>query len=106
MAVFELNNFQLGSLYTTYGIIAFLSYLYGGTLADKFAPRKLMTAALLLTSAGGLVMASFPSLFTLQILFGYWGFSTIFLFWAAMIKATRNWGGLEQQDKAFGFLEG
>ena len=106
MAVFELNNFQLGSLYTTYGIIAFLSYLYGGTLADKFAPRKLMTVALLLTSAGGLVMASFPSLFTLQILFGYWGFSTIFLFWAAMIKATRNWGGLEQQGKAFGFLEG
>ncbi len=65
-----------------------------------------MTVALLLTSAGGLVMASFPSLFTLQILFGYWGFSTIFLFWAAMIKATRNWGGLEQQGKAFGFLEG
>jgi len=106
LAVFELTNFQLGTLFTTYGIIAFLSYLFGGALADKFTARKLMTIALLLTAGGGLVLANFPSYSTLQILFGYWGFSTIFLFWAAMIKATRNWGGQKQQGKAFGFLEG
>lgn len=106
LAVFELTNFQLGSLFTTYGIIAFLSYLYGGALADQFSPRKLMASALILTAAGGLVLANFPSYTVLQVLFGYWGFSTIFLFWAAMIKATRNWGGEKQQGKAFGFLEG
>jgi MFS family permease len=106
LAVFELTNFQLGTLFTTYGIIAFLSYLFGGALADKFTARKLMTTSLLLTAGGGLVLADFPSYSTLQILFGYWGFSTIFLFWAAMIKATRNWGGKKQQGKAFGFLEG
>ena len=106
LAVFELTNFQLGSLFTTYGIIAFLSYLYGGALADQFSPRKLMASALILTAAGGLVLANFPSYTVLQVLFGYWGFSTIFLFWAAMIKATRNWGGKKQQGKAFGFLEG
>ena len=106
LAVFELTNFQLGTLFTTYGIIAFLSYLFGGALADKFTARKLMTTSLLLTAGGGLVLANFPSYSTLQILFGYWGFSTIFLFWAAMIKATRNWGGKKQQGKAFGFLEG
>lgn len=106
LAVFELTNFQLGTLFTTYGIIALLSYLFGGALADKFTARKLMTTSLLLTAGGGLVLANFPSYSTLQILFGYWGFSTIFLFWAAMIKATRNWGGKKQQGKAFGFLEG
>ena len=106
LAVFKLTNFQLGTLFTTYGIIALLSYLFGGALADKFTARKLMTTSLLLTAGGGLVLANFPSYSTLQILFGYWGFSTIFLFWAAMIKATRNWGGKKQQGKAFGFLEG
>ena len=106
LAVFKLTNFQLGTLFTTYGIIAFLSYLFGGALADKFTARKLMTTSLLLTAGGGLVLADFPSYSTLQILFGYWGFSTIFLFWAAIIKATRNWGGKKQQGKAFGFLEG
>ena len=106
LKVFELDNFQLGTLYTTYGIVALISYLYGGTLADKYQPRILMGSALLLTALGGFFMATFPSFAFLQVLYGYWGFSTTFLFWAAMIKATRNWGGEASQGKAFGFLEG
>ena len=51
-------------------------------------------------------MATFPSYLVLQILFGYWGFTTVFLFWGSMIKATRLWGGSLSQGKAFGFLDG
>ena len=104
--VFELSNFQLGSLFSVYGTIALLSYLYGGVLADKFLPRKLMAVSLLSTALGGLVLATFPSYLTLQFLFGYWGFTTVFLFWGAMIKATRLWGGSISQGQAFGFLDG
>tara|TARA_B110000003_G_scaffold91077_1_gene93243 strand:+ start:3678 stop:4943 length:1266 start_codon:yes stop_codon:yes gene_type:complete len=104
--VFELSNFQLGSLFSVYGTIALLSYLYGGVLADKFLPRKLMAISLLSTALGGLVLATFPSYLTLQFLFGYWGFTTVFLFWGAMIKATRLWGGSISQGQAFGFLDG
>lgn len=64
-----------------------------------------MAAALIMTAAGGMYLAQFPSYFGLQWLYGYWGFSTIFLFWSAMIKATRNWGGKKQQGRAFGYLE-
>ena len=103
LAVFEISNFELGSLYSIYGVVALVSYLFGGAIADRFPPRKLMATALLMTAAGGLIMAQFPSFFALQLVYGYWGFSTIFLFWAAMIKATRNWGGLHQQGRAFGF---
>jgi hypothetical protein len=42
----------------------------------------------------------------LQIIWGYWGFSTVFLFWGAMIKATRVWGGTKNQGEAFGLLDG
>ncbi|MGB1448257.1 MAG: MFS transporter [Flavobacteriaceae bacterium] len=103
--VFQLTNFELGSLYSIYGIIALLSYVYGGTLADRYPPRKLMATALFLTAAGGVYLTRFPSYSSLQWLYGFWGFSTIFLFWAAMIKATRNWGGDQQQGRAFGYLE-
>ena len=106
LEVFQLDNLQLGTLYSTYGIIALVSYLLGGTLADKYEPRKLMGTALCLTALGGLVLAQFPNFNQLQWLYGYWGFSTTFLFWSAMIKATRNWGGKSSQGKAFGFLEG
>lgn len=104
--VFHINNTELGFCFSVYGIVAVFSYLFGGPLADRFQPRKLMGSALILTALGGLVYANSPSLKTLAILYGFWGFTTIFLFWSAMIKATRIWGGSKNQGKAFGFLDG
>ena len=104
--VFNLTNFELGACFSVYGVVALLSYLYGGAIADKYPPRKLISGALILTALGGLVMATFPSYLVLRVLFGYWGFTTIFLFWGAMIKATREWGGTTSQGIAFGYLEG
>jgi nitrate/nitrite transporter NarK len=106
LEVFGLDNMELGLCFSVYGIVALLSYLLGGPLADKFAPRKLIAVALWMTALGGLVYAAFPNYSVLKILYGYWGFTTIFLFWAPMIKATRVWGGASSQGKAFGFLDG
>ena len=105
LEVFNLNNLQLGSLFSVYGIIALLSYVYGGVISDKFQPKKLIAYSLFFTSFGGIVLASYPSYFVMQILYGYWGFTTVFLFWGAMIKATRVWGGTDNQGQAFGFLD-
>ena len=106
LEVFGLDNLQLGICFSVYGIVALLSYLFGGPIADRFPPRKLIAVALWMTALGGLVYATFPSYTMLKILYGYWGFTTIFLFWAPMIKATRVWGGSTSQGKAFGFLDG
>lgn len=106
LEVFNLNNLELGTCFSVYGIVAFISYLFGGVLADRFKPRLLMVTALLLTALGGFYMATYPSYVEMKLLFGYWGFTTIFLFWAAMIKATRMWGGNTMQGRAFGFLDG
>lgn len=106
LKVFNLTNIELGSLFSVYGTVALFSYLYGGTLADRFLPGKLISISLLSTALGGLLLATYPSLFILQLLYGYWGFTTVFLFWGAMIKGTRMWGGTKNQGQAFGFLDG
>lgn len=106
LAVFELTNVELGGCFSLYGIVALVSYLFGGSIADRFEARKLMAVALCLTAFGGYYMATLPSIDNLQALYAYWGFTTIFLFWSAMIKATRAWGGTLHQGRAFGFLEG
>lgn len=106
LETFDINNEQLGYCFSVYGIVALFSYLFGGPIADKFPPKNLMALALLLTALGGFYLATYPSLGRLQLLYGYWGFTTIFLFWAAMIKATRIWGGKNKQGIAFGFLDG
>jgi nitrate/nitrite transporter NarK len=106
LEAFGLDNVQLGLCFSVYGVVALFSYLLGGPLADKFPPRKLIAVALWMTALGGLIYATFPNFATLKVLYGYWGFTTIFLFWSPMIKATRLWGGAASQGKAFGFLDG
>ena len=104
--VFNITNLELGGLFSTYGIVAFFSYLYGGVLADRYSPRKLLSISLIFTSLGGLIMMTYPSYFIMQLLFAYWGFTTVFIFWAPMLKATRAIGGVKMQGKTFSFLDG
>ncbi len=104
--VFSVTNLDLGTCFSVYGLTALLSYLLGGPVADKFSPRKLIAISLWSTALGGFILLFFPSLKILQLLYGYWGFTSIFLFWSPMIKATRVWGENTSQGKAFGFLDG
>lgn len=106
LEVFELSNTELGDIIAVYGIMAMLTYFPGGALADRFSARKLMTLSLAGTGLGGFYFAQIPGQSGLFILFGWWGVTTIFLFWAAMIKSTREWGGNLAQGRAFGILDG
>ncbi len=103
---FNLSNAELGDIFAIYGITAMLCYFPGGAIADYFSARKLLTLSLLATALGGIFLAQFPSPSSMSILFAYWGVTSILLFWAALIRATREWGGVLAQGKAFGFLDG
>ena len=103
---FEISNTELGLWFSLYGVVAMVSYVLGGPLADRFPARKLMAYALWLTSAGGVLMSLVPSSRAMLLLYAFWGFTTVCLFWAAFIRATREWGGLDFQGRAFGWLEG
>ncbi|MGB5085219.1 MAG: MFS transporter [Methylocystis silviterrae] len=104
--VFGVTNLELGAAYAVYGVVAMAAYLFGGPLADRYPARTMLTVALTSTAVGGLVMMAIPSPSTLAILYGYWGVTTIALFWAPLIRATREWGLNFSQGRAFGLLEG
>jgi nitrate/nitrite transporter NarK len=106
LEVFGLSNAQLGDLFAAYGVMAMLAYFPGGPLADRFPARKLIAISLIATGIGGFYMASIPGPVGMAILYGYWGITTILLFWAALIRATRDWGGVVEQGRAFGILDG
>jgi MFS family permease len=106
LEVFQLTNLQLGLAFSVYGVVAMVAYFLGGPLADRFSARKMMVVALVATSIGGLAMTSIPSLGQLKFLYGFWGLTTILLFWAPLIRATRAWGGGRLPGRAFGILDG
>ena len=106
MEVFNLSATELGAAQGIYGIVAMVAYFPGGPLADRFAAHKLMAVSLWTTAAGGLYMATFPGLVGSMFMFGFFGITTILFFWAALIRATRDWGGNDTQGGAFGLLDG
>jgi nitrate/nitrite transporter NarK len=101
----QLNNAEVGSLLSAFGVTAMLSYAPGGWLADRVSPRILLTSSLFLTGGSGLYFATFPSYTISLALHALWGITITLLFWGAMIRVTRNWAPAEQQGKAFGILE-
>lgn len=103
---FVISDAQIGEAQALYGITAVLSYFFGGFIADRWEARKLLSISLILTGIGGFWMTLIPSIFTLKILYAFWGVSTILFFWASLIKATRQWGNKHNQGLSFGLLDG
>lgn len=105
LEVFSLSATELGAAQGIYGIVAMLAYFPGGPLADRFPARTLLAASLWTTALGGLYMATFPGFAGALLLWGFFGATTILLFWAALIRATRDWGGRVSQGRAYGLLD-
>lgn len=97
---------QLGLLLTMYGIINFICYFPGGMLADKISPKKLIIFSCFGTGIVGLWYSTLPGFSSLMIIHGLFGITTVFTFWASMVKITNNLGRGDEQGKLFGFLEG
>jgi sugar phosphate permease len=105
LEVLGLTNTELGTAQAVYGVIAMLAYFPGGPLADRFPARKLLALSLWSTAAGGLYMATLPGYRGVLLVWGFLGITTILLFWAALIRATRDWGGTDEQGRAYGLLD-
>jgi nitrate/nitrite transporter NarK len=101
----HLSNTQLGVLMSVFGTTALVSYFPGGWLADRVSPKTLITLSLMATGISGLYFATFPSYKLSIAVHAFWGVSCTLTFWAAMIKATRNWAPSSEQGRAFGILE-
>ena len=105
LEVWGLTNVEFGLAFSAYGIVAMVSYFFGGLLADRFDPRRLMTLALIATAAVAVGFIGVPSTLQLQVIYGFFGMTTILLFWSAMIRVTHALGGTATQGTAFGILD-
>ncbi len=106
LEVFGFSNADLGDIFAPYGITAMLCYFPGGILADRFSARKLMSISLVVTAAGGLYLMTLPGILGMSILYAFWGVTSVLLFWCALIRSTRVWGGRLAQGRGFGLLDG
>jgi sugar phosphate permease len=104
--VFALSGTEVGLLNGMFGVLALACYFPGGWVADRFPVRHLLGFSLGATSLGGFAMLTLPGFWGLMAIHAYWGVTSILTFWAALIKATRAWGGTRAQGTGFGLLDG
>ena len=109
LSSFALNDTELGQISALLGLASLLCYFPGGWLADRFNSRVLLTLSCLFTGLGGLYMSTLTGAeaSTYDQMIGlhlFWAVTSILTYWAALIKATQDWGG-DNQGVAFGLLD-
>lgn len=103
---FGFTNTQLASLGSVFGFISLFGYILGGPICDRFSPRKILSAAFLITAIGGFWFALYPPYWACVIIHVMWGIATAVLVWDCMIRVTRSLASSKEQGLFFGLLEG
>jgi sugar phosphate permease len=103
---FAISAAQLNQCYSILGVLFVVTYLPSGWLADRVAPRLLMSFALAFAGLLGVWFSMMPSFDALRLIFAGWGVATGLTFWGALIKATAMLGKPEEQGRFFGILDG
>lgn len=103
---FGITITQLGQLYSLIGVMFVATYVPSGWLADRIAPRWLISFSLVLTALLGLWFSTMPDFTSLQVIFFGWGIATGLTFWAAMIKGVAVLAKPNEQGRYFGILDG
>ncbi len=99
------TDVELGLLMSAFGIANFIFYFPGGVLADKFSSKKLIVFSALSTALAGFYYSTLPPFEILMGLHVVFAVTTVFTFWAAMVKIVNNLGGPEEQGRLLGSLE-
>lgn len=106
LQVFNMTLPQLNVMYSVIGLVFVFGYAPSGYLSDVFSAKKLLAVSLFFTGIGGLWFAQIPSYENVVIIFGLWGFFSVFTFWSAHMKIVRLLGADNEQGKFFGILDG
>lgn len=105
LEAFQLSNTQVGVLMTMFSLTATPGYLFGGLLADKFSPKKLIILSQFLTAALGFAMSFVHGYAVLMVCYFGFGISTTFINWSALMKLIRAQADENEEGKVFGFFE-
>jgi MFS family permease len=106
LQVFNMTLPQLNTMYSVLGLVFVFGYAPSGFLSDRFSARNLLAISLLFTGLGGLWFAMVPDYNQVVLIFGLWGFFSVFTFWSAHMKVVKLLGTDSEQGKFFGILDG
>lgn len=97
-----LTHTEMGNIWTVYGIVATISYLFGGFLADYVNARKLIVISLIGIIISGITLSFMPSYKVLMVIYALMGIFAIFTYYPASIKTISILSQKTGNGKGFG----
>lgn len=102
----ELSAQDYGNIISVYGIVAMVSYFFGGLLSDRFSPKNLIAIAMIGTAACNFYIASVPGYTGTLIAHIVMAIMGMAFYWSALVKSIGLLGNASEQGRLFGYLEG
>ena len=107
MEAFHMTHSQIGTYIAVYAWGTLLSYIPGGVIADKVAPKKLLIVSLFGTALITLAMALWMNPFCAILTSFLFAITTCLLFWTTTItKAVRSIGGKDHVASVYSWYGG
>ena len=101
LEAYHLTDGQMGTLMTFFGMTAMPGYLFGGWLADKFNPKKMVVLSCFSTALVSVAVAFTSNFTVLIILYFCYGITGITMNWGAYLKLVRMMGEDDEQGRLF-----
>ncbi|MDY4207292.1 MAG: MFS transporter [Lachnospiraceae bacterium] len=99
-----LSHFQLGQLYSSFGLFSMFSYLGGAFFLNRFERWKLLSGSSLIVGILTICLATLPSYPVILIIFGIIGFLIGSTFYPAHLEVLHQIGDLQNQGAVFGMF--
>lgn len=106
VAALGTTNEGVGFLLSLYAVMNTITLIPGGYISDKYSMKKIIVISSVGTGLLNLVLAFNQSFSVAIVVWILLGFTTIFAFWGAVIKAIRLLGDESEQGRLYGFYAG
>jgi len=106
LEVFNMEIYQLNTIFSVMGIVTIIGYFPSGYLSDRFSAKWLLAISLFMTGIMGLWFAQIPSYEHVIIIYIVWGFFSIFTFWSAHLKLVKLLSRSGEEGRFFGIWDG
>ena len=93
-------------IYIAYGLVALVSYIPSGFLAERYSPKNLIPISLVISGVTGLFTTLNLTFLQLAVIFMIFAASNILLFWVSSIKFILSLGNKFESGRILGVFEG
>lgn len=105
VSYFGIDDLQMGTLGSIYGVLAIVGYVLGGWVADRVSLKLAISGSLVVTGIGAIILLMKPPFPIHVAIYALWGVTSIMTFWNPCMKSLRLLSKAEEQGRGYALFD-